>query len=92
MASMDLSGTEIKYFKRFSRWKIIVILLALILILAITFAITIGPMRIPPLDAYTIIIKSIPVVGDLIRDGSSSVEKVVVLQVRLPGQFSVHPR
>jgi len=84
MTSMNLNGTETKYFKRFSRWKIIVIVLALTLILTITFAVTIGPMKIPPLNAYTIIIRSIPFVGDLVRDGPSPVEEMVVLQVRLP--------
>jgi iron complex transport system permease protein len=86
-ASDDLhepSEAEAAYFKRFARWKIIVILLTLTLILTITFAITVGPMQISPLDAYKIIIKNIPFIGDLVRGGSSSIEEVIILQVRLP--------
>ena len=84
MTSMNLSEAEADYFKRFARWKIIVILLTLALILTIAFAVTIGPMQIPPLDVYKIIIKNIPFIGDLVRGGSSSIEEVVILQVRLP--------
>jgi len=81
---MNLSEAEAAYFKRLARWKIIVILLTLTLILTITFAVTIGPMHIPPLDTYKIIIKNIPFLGDLVGGESSSIEEVVVLQVRLP--------
>ena len=66
MNSMDLGGVEDLYFKRFSRWKIIVLLLTLALILAITFAIVIGPVQISPLDAYKILISKIPLIGNLI--------------------------
>ncbi len=84
MTSMKLSEAEAAYFKRFARWKIIVILLTLTLILTVTFAVTIGPTQIPPLDAYKIIIKNIPFLGNLVRGGSSSIEEVIILQVRLP--------
>lgn len=84
LALMELSAAEAGYFKRFARWKIIVLLLTLTLILTITFAITIGPTKISPLDVYKIIIKRTPFLGDLIRWGSSSVEEVVVLEIRLP--------
>ena len=84
MTSINLSEAEATYFKRFARWKIIIILLTLTLILTVAFAVTIGPMQISPLDAYKIIIKNIPFIGDLVRGGSSSIEEVVVLQVRLP--------
>lgn len=81
---MDQSDAETSYFKRFSRWKIIVILLILALILTMTFAITIGPMQISPIDAYTIVLDELPVIGDLVESESSSIEKVIILQVRLP--------
>jgi len=84
MTSMNPSEAEAAYFKRFARWKIIVILLALALMLTITFAVAIGPVQIPPLDVYTIIVKNIPFLGDLVGGGSSSIEEVIVLQVRLP--------
>ena len=84
MTSINPSEPEATYFKRFTRWKIIVILLILTLILVITFAISIGPMQIPPLDVYKIIIKNVPFIGDLVGDGSSSTAEVIVMQVRLP--------
>jgi|YelNatPaOPRAMG01_1025707.scaffolds.fasta_scaffold94779_2 iron complex transport system permease protein len=81
---MNAFDAEGMYFKRFSRWKIIFILLAMALILTITFAVAMGPMQIPPLDVYKIIIKHIPFLGDFVGGGSSSTEEVIVLQVRLP--------
>ena len=84
MLSMNLSGAEAAYFKRFARWKIIVLFLTLALLLSITFAVTIGPMHIQPLDVYMIIIKNIPLIGNLVDSGASSVEEVIVIQVRLP--------
>jgi iron complex transport system permease protein len=84
MNSMDLGGVEDLYFKRFSRWKIIVLLLTLALILAITFAIVIGPVQISPLDAYKILISKIPLIGNLVGNKPSAMEEVVIMQVRLP--------
>lgn len=81
---MNLSGVEAAYFKRFARWKIIVLFLTLALLLSITFAVTIGPMHIQPLDVYKIIIKNIPLIGNLVDGGASSIEEVIVIQVRLP--------
>jgi iron complex transport system permease protein len=52
--------------------------------LTITFAITIGPVQIPPLNAYMIIIRNIPFIGNLAGGGQSSMEEVIILQVRLP--------
>jgi iron complex transport system permease protein len=83
MASVKLSDAETDYFKRFARWKIIVALLMLFLILTIAFAVTVGPMQIPPIEVYKIIIKNIPFIGDLVRVESSSSAEVVVFQVRL---------
>ena len=84
MTSMDLSEAEAAYFKRFARWKITVILLMLTLISTIIFAVTVGPIRIPSLDVFKIIIKNIPFLGNLVKGRSSSVEEVIILQIRLP--------
>ncbi|MCP8312375.1 MAG: iron chelate uptake ABC transporter family permease subunit [Candidatus Methylarchaceae archaeon HK02M1] len=79
---------EKDYFKRFVRWKMIIIFLVLALILTITFAVTIGPKQIPPMDAWKIIVKNIPFLGNLVGDVSTgvdySVNQSIVLQIRLP--------
>jgi len=81
---MEYDDAEAKYFKRFGRWKIIVILLTLTLIATIAFAVTIGPMQIPPLDVFEVIIKNLPFLGDFVRGSSTSLEEAIILQVRLP--------
>ena len=86
---MDQHEAEIDYFKRFSKWKIIIIFLVLLLILTITFALTIGPMEIPAIDAYKIIFKKIPFLGNLLDNSNiSSIEETIVFTVRLPRIFS----
>jgi len=84
MTSMNISETETAYFKRFARWRIIVILLMVTLLLTITSAVTIGPMQMPPLDVLKVIVKNLPLLGNLVEGGSSSLEEAVVVQVRLP--------
>jgi iron complex transport system permease protein len=81
---MKTTATETTYFKRFARWKIIVILLTLALILTVTFAIAIGSMQISPLNVYSIIAKKIPLLGDLVGSSATPTEEAIVLQVRLP--------
>lgn len=81
---MNLSQAETIYFKRFARWKIILILLTLALILTITFAVAIGPIGIHPLNVYRIILKHVPFFGNLVESELSSTEEAIVLQVRLP--------
>ncbi len=84
MTPMSSSEAESAYFKRFARWKFIVLILILALILTMTFAITVGPVPISPIDAYKIVINKIPFIGDLITSGSSSMEESVIMLVRLP--------
>jgi iron complex transport system permease protein len=84
MTPMSSSEAESAYFKRFARWKLIVLILILALILTMTFAITVGPVPISPIDVYKIIIDKIPFIGDLITSGSSSKDAAVVMLVRLP--------
>lgn len=81
---MDLSQTETTYFRRFARWKIIIFILTLALILTITFAVAMGPTQIPPLNVYRIIIKQVPFLGNLVGSELSITEEAIVLQVRLP--------
>ena len=84
MISMGPNEVETNYFKRLSRWKAIIVFLALFLILAITIALTIGPIQIPPLNAYTIILKKIPFLNNLVGNNISSVEETIIFTVRLP--------
>lgn len=81
---MNLGNAETAYFKRFARWKFIVILLTLALMFTIAFAIAVGSVRVPLLDVYRIIIKQIPFLGNLVGDELSSVNEVIVIQIRLP--------
>jgi iron complex transport system permease protein len=80
--------SEATYFKRFARWKIIVILLILALGFAIIFTSAIGSMRIPPLNAFKAIFKKLPLFGDLVGDCPSPVEETIIVQVRLPRVLS----
>ena len=81
---MNSSEAESVYFKRFARWKLIVVILILALILTMTFSITVGPMPISPIDAYKIVIDKIPFIGDLFTSETSSMEEAVIIEVRLP--------
>jgi len=81
---MDSIQIETMYFKRFVKWKIIVIILAVALMLAFTFAVAVGPTQIPPLKAYMIIIKQVPLLGNFVGSELSLTEETIVLQVRLP--------
>jgi iron complex transport system permease protein len=81
---MNSSQIEIPYFKRFAKWKIIIILLTLALMLVFIFAVAVGPTQIPPLNAYGIIIKQIPLLGNFVGSELSLTEETIVLQVRLP--------
>jgi iron complex transport system permease protein len=81
---MDPPQIEPNYFKRFAKWKIIVILLTIALMLTFTFAVAVGPTQIPPLKACMIIIKQVPLLGNIVGGEFSSTEETIVLQVRVP--------
>lgn len=78
------SGTEETFFKRFAKWKIILVLLIAALTLVIAIAAAIGPIQIPPLEVYKIIFQEIPFIGDLSKSTTSILNQEIVLQVRLP--------
>jgi iron complex transport system permease protein len=73
-----------KHFRRIARWKIIIIILFVTLIVTIAVAAAIGPIPISPIDVYKIIIQRIPFLGNLIQEPMSPVSREVVLIVRLP--------
>lgn len=88
MALLGLDKTEEAYFKRFSRWKIVVVILFLILFFVIIFSVAIGPMQISADTVFKIITKEVPIIGNFIEGDISSIETEVVLQVRLPRVLS----
>ncbi len=73
-----------KHLRRIARWKIIIIILFVTLIVTIAVAAAIGPIPISPIDVYKIIIQKIPFLGNLIQEPLSPVSREVVLIVRLP--------
>jgi len=81
---MNPGETETAYFKRFARWRIIILLLMAILVFTIIGAVTIGPMRIPPLDVFKVIVKNLPFLRNFVEGGLPPLQETVVIQVRLP--------
>jgi iron complex transport system permease protein len=79
-----VSKTEvaIKYLKRFTKWKIILALLIIALIVTIAVATSIGPVPISPLEVLNSILQKIPFLSDIIKVDSTLQE--IVLNVRLP--------
>jgi iron complex transport system permease protein len=72
------------HFKRFSRWKIIVVLLLVVLLLTIAVATAIGPVQISWLEVYRTIFQKIPFIGGLFGEPASTLNQEVILVVRLP--------
>ncbi len=83
-ASVTMGDAEKAYSKRFARWKIIIALLIVALILTIAIAAAIGPVQISPLDVYKIILQKIPLVGGAIKVDTSPINQEIILLVRLP--------
>ncbi|MEM2394739.1 MAG: iron chelate uptake ABC transporter family permease subunit, partial [Candidatus Bathyarchaeia archaeon] len=81
---MELSQAEIAYFKRFARWKLVIVFLILALTLTITLAVAVGPTQIPPLDVYRTILKQVPFLRGMFKSEPSPTEEAIILQVRLP--------
>jgi iron complex transport system permease protein len=75
---------EKAYSKRFARWKIIIALLIVALILTIAVAAAIGPVQISPLDVYKIILQKIPIIGGAIKVDTSPINQEIIMLVRLP--------
>jgi len=73
-----------KYFRRFGRWKVVIFLLFLVLLVAIEFSLIMGAMPISPLEANRIIIRELPIIGSFVGENPSPIEATIVLQVRLP--------
>lgn len=79
---MSKTEVAIKYLKRFTKWKIILALLIIALIVTIAVATSIGPFPISPLEVFNSILQKIPFLGDSIKVDTTLQE--IVLNVRLP--------
>jgi iron complex transport system permease protein len=82
-ASVNTGDAEKAYSKRFTRWKIILALLIVALILTIAIAAAIGPVQISPLEVFKIILQKIPLIGGSIKV-DSPLNQEIILSVRLP--------
>ncbi len=82
---MTADKVEIKYSKRHSRWKLILLALIVALIAAIVLCLNIGYAPINFSDIITILGKQIPFLNGSINSSSvSTVDQAIILQIRLP--------
>lgn len=73
------------YLERFVRWRLVTVLLFLAVLASILFATAKGPVEIPPLQVFKVLVKDIPYLREWVGGVSSSaVEETIILQVRLP--------
>lgn len=86
--SLGTRDAEEAFFKRYARWKTILVLLIIALVFVIAIATAIGPVQISPLEVYEIILQKIPFIGNLINSNPSTLNQEIVLQVRLPRVMS----
>ena len=82
---MSTDEVESTFFRRTSRWKLIVILLILALILTVIVSLNVGYAQIPFPDILGIIGKQIPFLNGIIDTSRISPQNAaIVLQIRLP--------
>lgn len=79
------NGVETTYSERVSRWKLIVTILAVILILTIVLSLNVGFAQIPFSTVLKILAKRIPFLGNLV-DSSSILysDESIIIQFRMP--------
>ena len=78
-------STQAKYLGRFSRWKILIVLLILLLLAVIVLSLNVGFSQISFMNISKILIKNVPFLGDLVQFSDiPRIEEVIVMQIRLP--------
>jgi iron complex transport system permease protein len=78
-------NTHTKYLERFSRWKILIILLTLLLLAIIFLSLNVGFSQISFWHISKILAKNVPFLGDLTHFSDiPRIEEVIVMQIRLP--------
>ncbi|MDH5437654.1 MAG: iron chelate uptake ABC transporter family permease subunit [Candidatus Bathyarchaeota archaeon] len=82
---MSAKGVETTYSERVSRWKLMVIILAVALILTIVLSLNVGFAQIPFPTVLKILAKRIPFLGNLVDSSNVSyVEETIIIQIRMP--------
>jgi len=82
---MSTDKVESTFFRRTSRWKLIVLLLIIALIITVIVSLNVGYAQIPFLDILSIIGKQIPGLNSLINSSSISAQNsAIILQIRMP--------
>jgi iron complex transport system permease protein len=82
---MSTDQVESTFFRRTSRWKLILLLLVLVLIVTAIVSLNVGSSPIPFSETLTVIGKQIPFLGSLIDSSSvTSQIEAIILEVRLP--------
>jgi len=79
------NGIETTYFKRVSRWKLLLIILAAALIVTIVLSLNVGFAQIPFSTILTILAKRIPFLGSLVE--SSNIphsDERIIIELRMP--------
>ena len=86
---MSTNQVESTFFRRTSRWKLIVLVLVLVLIITSILSLNVGSSDVPFSDTLTVIGKQIPFLGSLIDSSSVTPQtEAIILEVRLPRVFA----
>jgi len=82
---MGTNRVETTYFERFSRWKLMVIILTVALTLTIILSLNVGFAQIPFSTVLKILAKRMPFLGNLVDTSNVSyVEETIIIQIRMP--------
>jgi iron complex transport system permease protein len=82
---MSTDEVESTFFRRTSRWKLIVLLLVVALIIIVILSLSVGSVSVPFSDVLTVLGKRIPFLGNLIDSSSITAEtQNIILLYRLP--------
>jgi len=82
---MSTSGVETAYFRRVSRWKLLLIILTAVLMLTIILSLNVGYAQIPFSTILMILAKRTPFLSSLMDSSSVSyVEERIIMQIRMP--------
>ena len=79
------NGVETAYFRRFSRWKLLLVILTPALMLTIVLSLNVGFAQIPLHTVLWILAKRVPFLGSLVGSPNVSyVEETIIMQIRMP--------
>jgi iron complex transport system permease protein len=82
MSKSEVEGT---YFRRASRWKLIVVLLIVALFITIVLSLNVGYAQIPFVNILRIIARQTPLLNSLVDPSLvSPTESTIILQIRMP--------